>query len=65
MDLMNATEIALSAEVNQATSAQWPFDKPFYLILNQSGGAGWPGPITDNNLSFQMQVDWIKVSQLK
>ena len=22
------------------TSAQWPFDKPFYLILNQSGGVG-------------------------
>ena len=46
-----------------ATSAQWPFDKPFYLILNQSGGAGWPGPITDSNLPFQMQVDWIRISQ--
>ncbi|MES2006068.1 MAG: glycoside hydrolase family 16 protein [Bacteroidota bacterium] len=46
-----------------ATSAQWPYDKPFYLILNQSGGAGWPGPITDSNLPFQMQVDWVRVSQ--
>lgn len=46
-----------------ATSAQWPFDKPFYLILNQSGGAGWPGPITDSNLPFQMQVDWVRISQ--
>jgi beta-glucanase (GH16 family) len=46
-----------------ATSTQWPFDKPFYLILNQSGGAGWPGPITDSNLPFQMQVDWVRISQ--
>lgn len=46
-----------------ATSAQWPFDKPFYLILNQSGGAGWPGPITDSNLPFQMRVDWVRISQ--
>lgn len=44
-----------------ATSQQWPFDKPFYLILNQSGGAGWPGPITDADLPFAMQVDWVKV----
>lgn len=46
-----------------ATSAQWPFDKPFYLILNQAGGSGWPGPITDSNLPFQMQVDWVRISQ--
>lgn len=44
-----------------ATSTQWPYDKPFYLIVNQSGGAGWPGPITDSNLPFQMQVDWVRV----
>lgn len=48
---------------SNATSIQWPFDKPFYLILNQSGGIGWPGPVTDSNLPFQMQVDWVKVYQ--
>jgi beta-glucanase (GH16 family) len=48
--------------VNTTTQA-WPFDQPFYLILNQSGGAGWPGPITDDDLPFSMQVDWVKVYQ--
>lgn len=48
-----------------ATSAQWPYDKPFYIILNQAGGAGWPGAITDSNLPFKMEVDWVKVSQFK
>lgn len=44
-----------------ATSREWPFDQPFYLILNQSGGAGWPGPVTDADLPFTMHVDWVKV----
>lgn len=44
-----------------ASPAQWPFDKPFYLILNQSGGAGWPGAITNADLPFNMNVDWVRV----
>jgi beta-glucanase (GH16 family) len=44
-------------------SAQWPFNQPFYLILNQSGGAGWPGAITDTDLPFEMEVDYVKVYQ--
>lgn len=40
---------------------QWPFDKPFYLILNQSGGAGWPGIIDQTDLPFVMEVDWVKI----
>ncbi|NTS43303.1 glycoside hydrolase family 16 protein [Flavisolibacter sp. BT320] len=44
-----------------ASAKEWPFDQPFYIILNQSGGAGWPGPITDTDLPFTMQVDWVNV----
>jgi|GEM_PF-840411 len=43
---------------------QWPFDVPFYMILNQSGGVGWPGPITDSNLPFTMHVDYVRVYKL-
>lgn len=48
-----------------ATKSEWPFDQPFYIILNQSGGAGWPGPITNADLPFTMHVDWVKVYQKK
>jgi beta-glucanase (GH16 family) len=44
---------------------QYPYDVPFYIILNQSGGVGWPGPITNSNLPFSMQVDYVHVYQLK
>ncbi|GAB3026726.1 glycoside hydrolase family 16 protein [Niabella terrae] len=46
-----------------ADSRQWPFDQPFYIILNQSGGAGWPGAITDADLPFWMEVDYVRVYQ--
>ncbi|SER91827.1 glycoside hydrolase family 16 protein [Pedobacter rhizosphaerae] len=39
----------------------WPFDKPFYIILNQSGAVGWPGPAKAEDLPFEMQVDWVNV----
>lgn len=40
---------------------QWPFDVPFYMILNQAGGAGWPGAINNEHLPFSMQVDYVRV----
>lgn len=48
-----------------ATADEWPFDQNFYLILNQSGGAGWPGAIVDADLPFEMQVDYIRVYKVK
>jgi len=48
-----------------APDREWPFDQPFYLILNQSGGAGWPGPIDRADLPFLLYVDWVKVYQIK
>jgi beta-glucanase (GH16 family) len=48
-------------KAENATFHDWPFNKPFYLILNQSGGAGWPGPIANTDLPFVMEVDWVRV----
>lgn len=44
-----------------STWSNWPYDQPFYLILNQSGGAGWPGPITNADLPFTQHVDYVRV----
>ncbi|KQM69271.1 hypothetical protein ASE74_04455 [Pedobacter sp. Leaf216] len=52
---------------SKSTSGGWqqyPFDVPFYVILNQAGGAGWPGAITNSNLPFSMQVDYVRVYKL-
>lgn len=44
---------------------QWPYIKPFYLILSQSlGGKGtWAGEIDNKELPAIFQIDWIKVWQ--
>lgn len=44
---------------------QWPFQAPFYIILNQAlGGPGtWPGDINDSELPAIMEIDWVKVTQ--
>ena len=46
-------------------SYQYPFVRPFYLILSQSlGGEGtWEGPIDNSELPAIFQIDWIKVWQ--
>ena len=40
---------------------QWPYNAPFYLILNQSVGNGaWAKP-ADETFTYEMVVDWIRV----
>ncbi len=43
---------------------EWPYDVPFYIILNQAGGAGWPGKLHASDLPFQMEVDYVRVYDL-
>ncbi|MCA5004025.1 glycoside hydrolase family 16 protein [Sphingobacterium bovistauri] len=43
---------------------EWPYDVPFYIILNQAGGAGWPGKLDESDLPFQMDVDYVRVYDL-
>lgn len=44
-------------------NGQWPFDKPFYIILNQSVGNGsWAAP-ADEGFTYETQFDWVRVYQ--
>lgn len=44
---------------------QWPYSKPFYLILSQSLGGKdtWEGVIDNSELPAVFQIDWVKVWQ--
>ncbi|MBU0955488.1 MAG: glycoside hydrolase family 16 protein [Spirochaetes bacterium] len=41
----------------------WPFDKPFYLILNIACGGDWGGlrGIDNDSFPWRMEVDWVRV----
>lgn len=45
-------------------SATWPFNTPFYIILNLAVGGGWVGN-PDSNTVFPaiMEVDWVRAYQ--
>lgn len=51
---------------NEHTSyAEWPFDKPFYLILNLAMGGSWGGQkgIDKNLKEASLEVDYVRVYQ--
>lgn len=43
--------------------AQWPFDQPFYVMLDQQMGGGWVGEIAPKDLPVKVFVDWIRLYQ--
>lgn len=45
--------------------AQWPFEQPFYLILNVAVGGGWGGQkgVDENIWPQRMEVDYVRVYQ--
>lgn len=47
------------------TAKEWPFDQPFYLILNLAIGGDWGGKmgVDDTIFPATMQVDYVRVFQ--
>ncbi|MCH5178044.1 MAG: glycoside hydrolase family 16 protein [Prevotellaceae bacterium] len=52
-----------STDSNALNNGQWPFDAPFYLILNQSVGNGSWAANADTNHTYETQFDWVRVYQ--
>jgi beta-glucanase (GH16 family) len=54
-------------ENEHKTTAEWPFDQKFYLILNVAVGGMWGGQkgIDDTIFPQQMVVDYVRVYQQK
>jgi len=51
-------------KVPGAGTYQWPFDQPFYLLIDQQMEHEWPGMITNpEELPISMTVDWVRLYQ--
>lgn len=51
-------------KIEGAGTYQWPFDQPYYLIIDQQMEHEWPGKITNpNELPISMTVDWVRLYQ--
>lgn len=56
-----------SFENENATYKEWPFDRPFHLILNIAIGGNWGGEqgIDDGIWPQQLVIDFVRVYQIK
>lgn len=57
-----------SSDENALKNGQWPFDRPFYIILNQSlrqFGPSSYGGAPDLSYTYETQFDWVRVFQKK
>ncbi|MDA3882637.1 MAG: family 16 glycosylhydrolase [Bacteroidales bacterium] len=55
--------LVFSFDNEHNTYKEWPFDKPFHLLLNIAVGGGWGGTegIDDNIFPQRMLVDYVRV----
>lgn len=49
--------------IKDADPSQWPYDQPFYILIDQQLGGDWVGKVKKNTLPVQMIVDWVKIYQ--
>ena len=52
---------------NEGNQAAWPFDKPFYLILNLAVGGDWGGAegVDESIWPQSMEVDYVRVYKME
>lgn len=43
----------------------WPFDKPYFLIMNTAVGGGLGGPVDDSQLPYVFEIEYVHVYQKK
>ncbi len=44
---------------------QFPFDRPFYLLLDMQLGGAWVGEVNPNDLPVEMSIDWVRFYEWK
>jgi beta-glucanase (GH16 family) len=62
-DLLLDGEVVYTFPNMHKTVQEWPFDKPFSLILNMAVGGDWGGQqgIDNASLPWTFSIDWVRV----
>ena len=58
---VNGVDYQTYANPKNGNVAQWPFDRPQYLLLNVAVGGTLGGPVDDGRLPVSMEVDFVRV----
>ena len=60
---LNGEETFTYPKVEGVDKSQWPYDQPFYILIDQQLGGSWVGKVNPEDLPVDMIVDWVKVYQ--
>lgn len=60
---LNGKETYTYPRLKGVDKSQWPFDHPFYILIDQQLEGAWVGKANPDDLPVQMIVDWVKVYQ--
>jgi beta-glucanase (GH16 family) len=60
---LNGEETFVYPRVDGVDSSQWPYDQPFYIMIDQQLGGSWVGKVNPDDLPVNMIIDWVKVYQ--
>ena len=60
---LNGKETFVYPKVPDVDSTQWPYDQPFYVLIDQQLGGSWVGKVNSDDLPVQMIIDFVKVYQ--
>lgn len=65
VDGIKAFSYAKSTKQSDLDLGQWPFDKAFHIIINQSVGNGSWAANCDTGHVYETLFDWVRVYQTK
>jgi beta-glucanase (GH16 family) len=60
---LNGKETFEYPRVDNVDPSQWPYDQPFYILIDQQLGGSWVGEVNPADLPVQMIIDFVKVYQ--
>ena len=60
---VNGRQSFVYPRVAGVDKTQWPYDQPFYILIDQQLGGNWVGPVNTAQLPVDMQIDWVRIYQ--
>ncbi|WP_243765997.1 glycoside hydrolase family 16 protein [Polaribacter cellanae] len=60
---LNGEETYTYPRIENVDKSQWPFNQPFYILIDQQLEGSWVGKVNSEDLPVNMMIDWVKVYQ--
>ena len=60
---LNGEETFTYPRLTDVDPSQWPYDQPFYLMIDMQLEGSWVGKANPDHLPVEMEIDWVRVYQ--